>query len=142
MTLSSSNAGSPIPPGSAKFLAPAFGVPVAPGIHVVLWYDHQVPRSFANHVIAARASVGLLPADMAHVEAGNRRPFRCGSSSRRCLRFFEELWVTPVLARHQPLLLGMCARMNAAATDAMEAPTSRGSSFRESSKECPPPSMA
>ena len=94
-------------PGSTKLRTPAFRVPVAPGVHVVLGHNNQVPRALTHQVVASGTSIGLLPTHVTHLETGRLSPFGRRPASGRRWRHIDEPQVAPVLSRHQRLPFGM-----------------------------------
>lgn len=109
----------------AELATPALGVPVTTVVGSILGHDHQVPDACANHVIAPRAAVRLLPTHVSNVVPGHRGPIGSVRTRGRRIRLLEELRVAAVPARHGYT----CSRMNASTTGASEAPTVRASRF-------------
>src|SRR5512132_4377974 len=126
-------------PLAAELLPPALGVPVPPVIRRAVRDHHEVPGTRAHDVIAAGAPVSLFSGQMPNLVAGHLGP-RWGRRPWPGVRRRQGLERgAPVLPRHRDQTR---SRTNAATWGASDAPTARGSSFRERSNECPAPSKS
>jgi hypothetical protein len=84
----------------AELTAPALRVPMTTIVRCVLRHDDQMPDPGPDHVIAARASVLLLPAQVSNVVSGRRSPLGRIRTRRRRIGLREELRVAAISARH------------------------------------------